>query len=714
MERAALAAREGAIALTAEKKTRLALVALQLATMLGFALPWSGAAGFPLDDAWIHQVVARTLATHGTLGYAPGAFGAGATSYAWAALLAVGQLVHAPPVGFTLALNGALSLVAAQLLFGMLAQKEESHAVALGSAALAFLGGNVIWFAFSGMEAMLFVALSLAVVALASSAEHMQNTRMRLACGSLAGLCALTRPDAMPLGAAAAAICFVTLRRPRALVEIVAPWSLCLALYFGANAALAGHAMPLTMQGRKWLWFDGSTATRYEMARDFVAFTMLRLRQQTFGSGSNLTFWLSAACVLAGGVRIVRLRNRTFAWCVAWTLAHFATFALMMPTPGHGGRYQPLVPIVWCAMVGLGAAEIARAAVSRLPAARVKTATRVATLAASAFFFVNLVIGWLDWRDAHRAAVAQINATEVGMARAIAELPHDARVASFDVGAIGYFSEHPVLDIGGLSDPHAAEFLRTRRTADLLRQERIPYLVLPLGEHPDDPDGANFGFRLAIFGNPLVSLEELKTIGYVDRDWYMRGFEFTFNAAAQQRLYHVTFPENVPTPRTRGKSGAATLVGFDELEEPAQRVLHYWVGLADESGLCARFFLKQPPADAPACFSVAIDDSVHITHSPDGFALAPEFADDLRQKCASYLEKKDFGGAVGVTLHALAAEMRKSDPTFLPPLPGLGKPIGKGELPRDPLRTAFWGLPLALALAAATWSIERRKNKIAA
>jgi hypothetical protein len=424
--------------------------------------------------------------------------------------------------------------------------------------------------------------------------------------------------------------------------------------------------------------------------------------------------------VLAGGVRLARFGNRAFAWCAAWTVAHYCTFAVMMPTPGHGGRYQPLVPIVWCAMVVLGAAEIARVAAAAFAGTRASPGSgstkqalvaRIGALGGAAFFFVNLVIGWMDWRDAHRAAVAQINGTEVGMARAIAELPRGERVASFDVGAIGYFSEHPIVDIGGLSNPTAAEFLRTRRTADFLRQERIQYLVLPVGEHPEESDGANFGFRLAIFDNPLLALEELKSFGYVDRDWYMRGFEFTFNASPQQKLYRVTFPEHVPAPQPHTKTGAATLVGFDELEEPAQRVLAYWVRVADENGLCVRFFLRRPTVDEPACFTVAIDDSVHITHAPA--PTADSLAADLSARCAPYLDKHDYGGVVGVTLHALAADMRRNDPTFLPPLPGVGKPVGKGELPPDPMHTAVWGLPLALALAIATWWLPRRR-KIAA
>ena len=44
-------------------------------------------AGFPLDDSWIHQDFARTLATTGRFAFQPGRGGAGATSPLWVVLL---------------------------------------------------------------------------------------------------------------------------------------------------------------------------------------------------------------------------------------------------------------------------------------------------------------------------------------------------------------------------------------------------------------------------------------------------------------------------------------------------------------------------------------------------------------------------------------------------------------------------------------------------
>ncbi|MCX7841016.1 MAG: hypothetical protein N2559_16390, partial [Anaerolineae bacterium] len=53
-----------------------------------------GVIGFPLDDAWIHQVYARNLATRGEFAFFPSQPSAGSTSPLWTMLLAVGYVLR--------------------------------------------------------------------------------------------------------------------------------------------------------------------------------------------------------------------------------------------------------------------------------------------------------------------------------------------------------------------------------------------------------------------------------------------------------------------------------------------------------------------------------------------------------------------------------------------------------------------------------------------
>ena len=55
--------------------------------------------GFPLDDGWIHQTYARSLAENGRFEYIPGVVSTGSTAPLWTLLLTIGYLLNLPPLG---------------------------------------------------------------------------------------------------------------------------------------------------------------------------------------------------------------------------------------------------------------------------------------------------------------------------------------------------------------------------------------------------------------------------------------------------------------------------------------------------------------------------------------------------------------------------------------------------------------------------------------
>ncbi len=78
------------------KRPVVALIALALLGSALFVLVTAvqGHAGFPLDDAWIHQVYARNLAQRGEFAFTPGEPSAGSTSPLWTIALSVGYLLE--------------------------------------------------------------------------------------------------------------------------------------------------------------------------------------------------------------------------------------------------------------------------------------------------------------------------------------------------------------------------------------------------------------------------------------------------------------------------------------------------------------------------------------------------------------------------------------------------------------------------------------------
>src|ERR1700734_377785 len=66
---------------------------LYLGAFLLLASVLRGHFGFPLDDSWIHQVVARNLAEFHVLGFNPGKLSSGSTSPLWTLILTLGWVV---------------------------------------------------------------------------------------------------------------------------------------------------------------------------------------------------------------------------------------------------------------------------------------------------------------------------------------------------------------------------------------------------------------------------------------------------------------------------------------------------------------------------------------------------------------------------------------------------------------------------------------------
>ena len=78
--------------------------------------------GFPLDDAWIHQVYARNLGTRGEMAFAVGQPSTGSTSPTWTALLSLGYLLNIPPTGWAY-LWGTIFAIAAAALAAVLSYR---------------------------------------------------------------------------------------------------------------------------------------------------------------------------------------------------------------------------------------------------------------------------------------------------------------------------------------------------------------------------------------------------------------------------------------------------------------------------------------------------------------------------------------------------------------------------------------------------------------
>ena len=141
--------------------------------------------GFALDDAWIHQTYARNLVATGQFAFVPGQPSSGSTSPLWTLLIALGYLVRVDYKWWTYAL-GAVCLAATALGVWQLTLRlfPDRPRAALVAGIFCALEWHLVWAAVSGMETVLFTALSvwLLVVTLNQKSEIENQTINWICC----------------------------------------------------------------------------------------------------------------------------------------------------------------------------------------------------------------------------------------------------------------------------------------------------------------------------------------------------------------------------------------------------------------------------------------------------------------------------------------------------------------------------------------------------
>ena len=520
------------------KWAHVLLLLLQAGALFCVARLSSFEYGFPLDDAWIHQVVGRTFAETGVLGYTPERFGSAATSLAWGAIVAINHAwIGMEPALFAFVVNAALFLGTGQLWLAMLHRDGAPFAVAFGGAVFAATASNFVWFALAGMESMLLVFLSTLAISLWTEPGKHPRTRAWGA-GVTLGLLFLTRPEAGALLGVLALVLPWTRRPMRDLIAVATPCFIAVAGYAWSMATATGDARPSTLEGRRVMWFqDMPKAGPIELGERMLASWGDRLAEHTLAlSSSRFLFWVVLGLSLGGAAVVVERRWVRFGTLVAWGAAHIAVYIVLLPTTGHGGRYQPLTPALFTGLAWIGLWTIAAAAWGRysLPSKARAFAISVLALAAA----VPSLRSLYAWGQAHHDAVTHIWDTEVAMGRVVADLSPTATIASFDIGGIGYFADRELIDLGALVDASLAVALRDSNAWPVLDERGVDYVVIPEGYAHAFPDPWNFYWRLGLQKEPATRLVELERFSSPLPVW-KSGVGATLHGAPVQVLYRV-------------------------------------------------------------------------------------------------------------------------------------------------------------------------------
>lgn len=405
--------------------------------------------GFPLDDSWIHQTYARNLATYGEWAFVPGQPSAASTSPLYTVLLAIGYRMDLSPQLWTHAI-GIFSLT----MLGVLSAKL-THIIVPRSNYLPLVTGlaqitcwHLIWSASSGMETIVFSALTLWLIYLTWHEIISEHTTYKtfqrgIILGTSTAIITLARPEGIILGAISA--CLLLAIRPkgwRPLITLgvsgVVSFLLTLMPYLILNWQLTGGVLPNTANA-KFAQHLPLLMIPYHLRFGDMLLAILIGGQ--FLLMPTLVYYI---------LRQVRKRNGiVYLMPIFWAIALIALYAARLPASYQHGRYViPALPALLCCGVwGMAyALDLGKHKMFN------RILTRTLALATSGTF---IVFAFVLGADTYRLDTAIINQEMVASAHWIRDnLPTDERLAIHDIGAVGYFApETDLLDIAGLINP---------------------------------------------------------------------------------------------------------------------------------------------------------------------------------------------------------------------------------------------------------------------
>ena len=416
--------------------------------------------GFPLDDAWIHQTYARNLAHLGEWSFIAGQPSAGSTAPFWSGLLAVGFLFNNAAIGWTFFLGWAClyaTALAGSWMFRLLSPEQGKYAFWV--AVFLLFEWHLVWAAGSGMETLLFALLVLLVLA-----WLINSKKNWFGIGLLIGLSLWIRPDGITfIGPAAFTLFFVETtwkkRVTASLLLILGILALVLP-YLALNNFLSGTIWPNTFFAKQ---------------AEYAIHKQLPLGRR-FATQFSLLLIGAGALLLPGfGITLYRASQKRAAAPLAgiiWLLGYILMYAVRLPVTYQHGRYIiPAMPVYFIfslagmlAWLKLNSSDFWRRVVSRVWVLTVS---------------VVLLVFWLLGARAYALDVAVIETEMVATAKWVSEnLEPVALVAAHDIGALGYFGGHQILDLAGLVSPEVIPFIRDELALEnYLNSQQVDYLI---------------------------------------------------------------------------------------------------------------------------------------------------------------------------------------------------------------------------------------------
>jgi hypothetical protein len=437
----------------------VAIAVVLIATIYLLASHFTYAIGFPLDDSWIHQTYARNLALRGEWAFRPGLPSAGSTSPLWSALLAIGFLLRLSPYIWTYLLGGIVLFALA-----LVCESGARKLVPTYRPQIPWVGvfiafeWHLDWAAMSGMETLLHGLIVTTVLIFL-----MTNTPRYMTLGLLTGLAVWVRPDGLTL-IGPVVMCILFSERDvsshlTAITRYLIGFGSFFVPYLLFNLAIGGTPMPNTFyakQAEYASWQQLSILIRFgQMLLQLLVGPSLILLPGVIG-------WL---------IKSVKQRMWGSLSAFIWCAGYLGLYISRLPVYHHGRYLMPAMPIFFL----FGLLAFAEFDASKMFARyhwHAQTTWRAGA--------VMLVLGFIFLgARSYAEDVAVIESEMVVTAKWVASnLPQDSLIAAHDIGAIGYFDDHELIDLAGLVSPEVIPFIRDEaKLAGFLNKRGADYLV---------------------------------------------------------------------------------------------------------------------------------------------------------------------------------------------------------------------------------------------
>jgi len=449
---------------------------------LGTARQSAGELGFPLDDAWIHARLAGNLAEGDGLTFNPGQKSAASSAPLWSILLALPAYLRIPfPWAAYLAGMGATSLLA-WCGFAWVRRVTADRSAALATALLLVSTHPFPWSAVSGMEPPLAAVMVIAIAALVPG-------RRPLVCLFLAAMAALVRPELILLPPIVLVDYWLKVRPRRARgvarVAIGAMAASVAPLLF--NQLVGGTILPASFAAK--VGRHGIIAALLEHRPDQIVPILAA------NLPSDLPAFLEALArdnlvlLLLAPLGFLKLARGGDGSHVPWILFVLQPCAMAVLAPFGGPAFHEQRYIAQLVAVAIVAGC---AALTRMPGWSRGAVWRggmiLCLLGISA-------AGAVRGMTRYDLEVKNITQMQVRVGRWLASRDgKPSLLATNDIGAIGFITRAPILDLTGLATPEVIPFLRRRAASgsrnygwngasesgllELLRERRPDYVAI--------------------------------------------------------------------------------------------------------------------------------------------------------------------------------------------------------------------------------------------